>query len=138
MIARKNSPQIPEFPNMPKSNIHDMETRSQKAIVNSRRPAYKGGRRLACGARLEIWRTTEGYSQLEVANKLVDVARESTSRLSADSPIAFESKYMLDKVQEFEYGRSKPPTWIVLLMMRAYSTKFPWWEFWDGQTEVRR
>lgn len=122
---------------MPKPSIHDLAQPPKKfalSAVDSRRGGYKGGRRLAFGARFETWRTTEGYSRREVANRLVEVARKSTVELGPDKTVVFTLEYMEDRVDELAVCRFKPPTWLVLLLIRAFGLSLPWWEFWDGQS----
>lgn len=116
MNTKKNSPEIPELPGIPKSG------KPQKALstfVNSRRRAYKGGRVLPFAVRFRYWRETEGISLAKVAARLEERTRE----------FGIDDRYLLTRLYELEQGRFKPPTWLILLLIETYSIKFPWREF---------
>lgn len=129
MSARKNSPQIPELPGMPKSANYERSSSFFAAdIVNPRRRSYKGGRTLPCATRFRYWRTTDGKSIAKIAARLEDGVRE----------YGITPEYLQTRLYELEQGRFKPPTWLILLLADTYDLKFPWWEFLETSVEAQR
>lgn len=118
MTSKKNSPQIPELPGMPKSGIHKSTT---PQFVNSRERTYKGGRMLPFAVRFRYWRETEGISVAKVAARLEERTRE----------FGIDDRYLLNRLYELEQGRFKSPTWLILLLVETYGIKFPWKEFYE-------
>jgi len=120
MILSANSPKNPETSKVPTAQ----KTRGASFSVGQTRARYKGGRKLLYAERFRIWREVQDFSRSKIAERLQQTAR-------ADG-IHIKVEYLQDRLEEFENGRHKPPTWLVLLILQAYDITLPWNEFFDG------
>lgn len=120
MTPRKSSPKTPELPGIRRSEIHK---NGPESPVNSQKSGYKGGRRIPYAERFRTWRELEGLSRVKIAGDLEEDASE----------FGVSGDWLKVRLDEFEQGRFKPPTWLVLLLMKRYGIKFQkfWHEFLD-------
>jgi hypothetical protein len=132
-----NSPQIHELGGMPKSGKPDPAIFFSPGLGNSRRKAYKGGRKLPSAEIFENHLLVVDKSLGDIERKLQIYARESTSKRKDGIIINFPDGYLKGYLQELVYGRYKSPGWFTLLLSQS-GISLPWWTQYDGETEARK